>query len=75
MFINGKSPEIRSKFQIDAAQRYSDIIVCKEMGWSEKQLLETSVDFYEDVKLILNKQSAKQEAEMKKANRSNKIKR
>lgn len=42
--MNAKTPE-----EFSFVRRFADVMLCREMGWTERQLLdENSEEFYED---------------------------
>lgn len=60
--IGWKEFKILNNFQKKAVSRYNDIMIAREFWWSEKQILETSQEFYDDIILILQKENALQKS-------------
>lgn len=58
--VDGKDVDVkRSPFRRKLVERFTDIQLCKEFGWTEKEINETSTDFYNDAILITSKKNAK----------------
>jgi len=66
--VNAKTPE-----QMDFARRFSDVMLCREMGWTERQLKEENSDeFYEDCMRVFSMEASYLDGERKLAAKRNK---
>lgn len=60
--IDGKSVTAVTEFQQEAVRTFTDVMLCREFGWTPSDIAAMPADFYEAAVLILNKEGAKQKA-------------
>lgn len=63
-FINWKSVVVTNDTMSEAVQSFNDIALMEYFGRSYQQLLELPAHLYKDIVLIMNKQHAKNKAEI-----------
>ena len=67
LLIDEKQPVLDSPVKQEAARTMSDVMLCKQMGWTFYDLLACPDWFYEDMMNILAMQAQHEKNEMEKA--------
>jgi hypothetical protein len=70
--INGKQVSNNSQYAKEAIQDFTDIAIMEQFGRSYQHLLEVPLHLYETVVLIMNKQNAKNKADLEEIQKRSK---